>query len=105
MTPLLSILVLIAGFVLMIKGAGWLVDGASALARALGISDLMIGLTIVAFGTSMPELLVNIIASAQGNTDIAIGNIVGSNIANTLLALGVAATMTPLYVQIGRAHV
>jgi cation:H+ antiporter len=96
---LLSLAILAAGFFLLIKGAGWLVEGASALAKTVGMSELMIGLTIVAFGTSMPELLVNVIASAQGNTDIAIGNVVGSNIANTLLVLGLAACIAPLYVQ------
>lgn len=99
MSLFLSLLLLIAGFVLLIKGADWLVEGASALARTIGASDLMIGLTIVAFGTSMPELLVNVIASAQGNADIAIGNVVGSNIANTFLALGAAALIAPLYVR------
>jgi cation:H+ antiporter len=96
---LISVIILFAGFVLLIKGADWLVEGASSLARVMGMSDLMIGLTIVAFGTSMPELLVNVIASAQGNTDIAIGNIVGSNIANTFLVLGLAAMIAPLAVQ------
>ena len=89
----------IAGMVLLIKGADWLVDGASDIARTLGISDLVIGLTVVSFGTSTPELLVNIIASLQGNADIAIGNILGSNIANILLILGISATITPIAVQ------
>jgi cation:H+ antiporter len=70
------------GFIFLIKGADFLVDGASTIARRLNISDLVIGLTVVAFGTSMPELFVNIIASFKGKTDIAIGNGVGSNIAN-----------------------
>ena len=99
MSLLLSFAILVAGFFLLIKGADWLVDGASAMAKAIGMSELMIGLTIVAFGASMPELLVNVIASAQGNTDIAIGNVVGSNIANTLLVLGLAACIAPIYVQ------
>ena len=96
---LLSLVSLAAGLVLLIKGADWLVDGGSSLAKRLKISDLVIGLTIVSFGTSAPELLVNIIASFQGSTDIAIGNIVGSNIANTLLILGAAAIVAPLAVQ------
>lgn len=89
------------GFVLLIKGADLLVTGASSLAKRIGVSSLMIGLTIVAFGTSMPELVVNLLASAQGNTDIAIGNVVGSNIANILLILGVSAMIYPLAVQRG----
>jgi cation:H+ antiporter len=99
MTFFFSSLLLVAGFITLIKGADFLVEGASSLARRLGMSNLMIGLTIVAFGTSMPELLVNIIASAQGNTDIAVGNIIGSNIANTLLVLGAASLIAPLTVQ------
>lgn len=90
---------LIGGFILLIKGADWLVEGASSLARRLGVSDLVIGLTVVSFGTSAPELIVNIIASFQGSADIAIGNIVGSNISNTLLILGVTAMVAPLAVQ------
>lgn len=89
------------GFVLLIKGADLLVDGASSLAKRLGISALVIGLTIVAFGTSAPELIVNILASWKGNTDIAIGNILGSNIANILLILGICAVIYPLAVKKG----
>ncbi len=89
------------GFILLIKGADFLVTGSSALAKRIGVSDLVIGLTIVAFGTSMPELLVNIFASAQGNTEIAIGNIIGSNICNILLILGVSALISPLAVTKG----
>jgi len=87
------------GFAILIKGADLLVDGASSLARRLGISTLVIGLTIVAFGTSAPELIVNIIASINGNSDIAIGNILGSNIANILLILGISAVIYPLAVK------
>ena len=83
----------------MIKGADLLVDGSSSLAKRFGISDLVIGLTIVAFGTSAPELLVNIIASIQGASDIGIGNILGSNIANIFLILGVAAIIYPLKIK------
>lgn len=89
----------IAGLFLLIKGADWLVEGASAIARRFGVSDLVIGLTIVSFGTSAPELLVNIIASFNGSSDIAIGNIVGSNISNTLLILGATAMVAPLAIQ------
>lgn len=89
------------GFAFLIKGADWLVSGASSLASRLGVSALVIGLTIVAFGTSAPELTVNLLASVQGNTDIAIGNIIGSNIANILLILGISAIIYPLAVQKG----
>lgn len=92
---------LLLGFVFLIKGAGFLVDGASSLAKKLNISNLVIGLTIVAFGTSAPELFVNLFASFNGNTDIAIGNIVGSNIVNILLILGIASIIYPLKVGKG----
>lgn len=98
--PIVFTLLLFAvGVALLIKGADWLVDGASSLARRLHVSDLVIGLTVVAFGTSAPELIVNIIASVQGSSDIAIGNIVGSNISNTLLILGITAMISPLAIQ------
>jgi len=74
----------IVGLILVIKGADFLVDGASSLARKLKVSGLVIGLTIVAFGTSMPELIVNIFSSISGATEIAIGNVLGSNITNIL---------------------
>jgi len=96
---LLDISFLVAGIFLLIKGAGWLVEGGSSLARRIGVTDLVIGLTIVSFGTSAPELLVNIVASLRDSADIAVGNIVGSNIANTFLILGATATITPLAVQ------
>ena len=101
MSAALPYILLILGFVFLIKGAGFLVDGASSIARRLHISDLVIGLTVVAFGTSTPELFVNIIASLNGNTDIAIGNILGSNIANVFLILGVSAIVFPLTVGKG----
>jgi cation:H+ antiporter len=96
---MLIYILFVIGFVLLIKGADLLVGGASSLAKRLGVSALAIGLTIVAFGTSMPELVVNLLASVQGNTDIAIGNVVGSNIANILLILGISAIIYPLAVQ------
>lgn len=99
MTILLNILILAVGFVLLLKGADALVAGASSLARRLGVSNLVIGLTIVAFGTSMPELIVNVIASLRGAHDVVLGNIVGSNFANIALILGLAAAITPLAVQ------
>lgn len=86
-------ILLIVGIAILIKSADLLVDGASSLAKKLGISALVIGLTVVAFGTSAPELFVNIFASVGNNNDVALGNILGSNIANTLLILGVAAIM------------
>jgi len=94
-----ALFLLIIGFALLVKGADWLVDGASSLAKRFGISDLAIGLTIVAFGTSAPELVVNVVASMQGASEIAIGNVVGSNIANILLILGCTAVFTPVVVQ------
>jgi cation:H+ antiporter len=98
---MLQYILLVVGFMLLIKGANLLVDGASSVGRKLNISDLVIGLTIVAFGTSSPELFVNIFASIKGNTDIAIGNILGSNIANIFLILGVSAVIFPLTVGKG----
>lgn len=95
----LTYLLFVLGFVVLIKGADLLVDGAAALARRLRIPDMAIGLTVVAFGTSLPELFVNIIASVEGNPDIAIGNILGSTIANILLILGIASVIYPLSVQ------
>ncbi len=89
----------IGGFFLLIKGASLLVDGSASIAKKLKISSIVIGLTIVAFGTSAPEFIVNIFASINGNTDIAIGNILGSNIANVLLILGVASIIYPLSTQ------
>jgi cation:H+ antiporter len=92
---------LLFGFGLLIKAADWLVDGASFLARRLKVSDLAIGLTVVAFGTSTPELFVNLVAATQGKTALALGNVIGSNIANILLILGVAAIITPLAAAAG----
>lgn len=93
---LLQVLVLLAGFALLIKGADWFVDGAAGLARRLKIPQLVIGLTIVAMGTSMPEAAVSITAAMDSTPGIAIGNVVGSNILNILLILGVTACMTTL---------
>src|SRR4030042_1634166 len=92
---------IIVGFVLLIKGADLLVEGASSIARALKVSDLVIGLTIVAFGTSTPELVVNVFAAVEGNAEIAIGNVVGSNIFNILVILGFASMIFPLIVAHG----
>jgi cation:H+ antiporter len=101
MLGILPYLLLIVGFILLIKGADFLVSGASSIARRMHVSDLVIGLTIVAFGTSTPELFVNIFASIKGNTDIAIGNVLGSNIANIFLILGVSSVIYPLTVTKG----
>jgi cation:H+ antiporter len=95
----LTYILFIIGFIFLIKGADWLVDGASKLARRLRISSLVIGLTVVAFGTSAPELGVNLYASFQGNTDIAISNILGSNIFNILFILGISTIIFPLFVS------
>lgn len=99
MQILLSGTLFVVGMLLLVKGADWLVDGASSLAKKIGISDLSIGLTVVAFGTSMPELVVNIASSISGASDIAIGNIVGSNTANILLILGVSSMIHRIAVQ------
>lgn len=97
----ISILLIIAGFVFLIKGADWMVTGASALARKKNISDLTIGLTIVAFGTSAPELVVNSVASFQNYSDIILGNVIGSNIFNLFAILGIVGVISPIIVQSG----
>lgn len=94
-----AIVFIIAGFVALVKGADWLVDGASAIAKHFGISDLVIGLTVVAFGTSMPEFVVNMVSVAEGSTDLAITNILGSNIINTFVILGLTALVYPIVSQ------
>ena len=94
-----AIVLIIIGFVALVKGADWLVDGASAIAKRFGISDLIIGLTVVAFGTSMPEFVVNMVSVAEGSTDLAITNILGSNIINTLVILGLTALVYPVVSQ------
>ena len=86
----------VLGFIFLIKGADFLVKGASSIGKRMKLSDLVIGLTIVSFGTSLPELLVNIVASFNGSSELAIGNVIGSNIANVLLILGVSAVVCPL---------
>jgi cation:H+ antiporter len=101
LTLILPYILIMAGLVLLIKGADFLVMGASSIARRFHISELVIGLTIVAFGTSTPEFFVNVIASLGGNSDIAIGNVLGSNIANFLLILGISALICPLTVKSG----
>nr|WP_321411940.1 calcium/sodium antiporter [uncultured Carboxylicivirga sp.] len=95
----MSILFVFLGFAALIFGANWLVDGASSLAKKYNVSDLVIGLTIVAFGTSAPELVVNSIASAQGYSDIVLGNVIGSNNFNLFIILGIAGLIYPIKVQ------
>ncbi len=95
----LTIFLFALGFIFLIKGADILVDGSSSIAKKYNISGLVIGLTIVAFGTSAPELIVSSLATLKGSTGIAIGNIIGSNISNTLLILGLAAITAPLIIK------
>ena len=92
-------LLFILGFVVLITGANMLIDGSASIARKLSISNIAIGLTVVAFGTSAPEFIVSFFATLKGNTDLAIGNILGSNIANILLVLGISAIIYPIAVQ------
>ena len=95
----IAIPLIIAGCTALIKGADWLVDGASALAKKYGVSDIIIGLTVVAFGTSMPEFVVNMVAVGQGSTEIAITNVLGSNIINIFVILGFTALIYPISSQ------
>lgn len=98
---ILSILKLVIGFILLVKGADMFVDGSSSVAKKFRIPTVVIGLTIVAFGTSAPELAVSMSAALKGSNDIAIGNVVGSNIFNTLVVLGASAALTPIAVEKG----
>lgn len=99
MVIVLQFLLLVVGFVLLMKGADWFVDGASKIADKFGIPHLVIGLTIVAFGTSAPEAAVSISAALKGSVELAISNVVGSNIMNVLLILGLASVIYPLAVK------
>jgi len=96
---LIQFLLLAAGLALLILGASWLVDGAGYLARRYNVSDLVIGLTVVAIGTSVPELVVSVISSLKGESGLAIGNVIGSNIANLLLVLGAAGAFRAISVN------
>ena len=95
----LHLLLLVVGFAMLVKGADWFVDGTSGIARKLGIPQLVVGLTIVAMGTSAPEAAVSITAALKNNADIAVGNVVGSNILNILIILGVTAVITSVAIQ------
>lgn len=99
MNIVLSIVLLAVGFVLLIKGADWLVDGASSIATRFKVSKTLIGLTIVAFGTSAPELAVSISSLVNNSSDMLLGNVIGSNIINVLLLIGIAATICPIRVS------
>lgn len=94
----IQILILLAGLLLILSGANFLVDGSSSIAKKLGLSEFVIGLTVVGIGTSTPEMVVSFMSSLQGKADMAIGNIVGSNIFNTMMILGVTALITPLVI-------
>ncbi len=94
-----QILILLAGLALILLGANWLVDGSSSIAKKAGVSEFIIGLTIVGIGTSMPELVVSCTGAFQGNADIAIGNIIGSNIFNTFMILGITACICPMVIS------
>ena len=96
MDILIQALILLGGLLLILFGANYLVDGSSSIAKKFGISEFVIGLTIVGIGTSTPEMVVSFLSSLQGKADMAIGNIVGSNIFNTMLILGVTAIIAPL---------
>lgn len=92
-------LLLVLGFIILVKGSDFLVEGSSRIASYFGISQLIIGLTIVAFGTSTPELIVNLLSSSSNNTDLAISNVLGSNLFNTLIILGITSLIAPIGVQ------
>ncbi len=95
----LTYLLFILGFALIVKGADWLIEGAVTLARKFRVSEIAIGLTIVAFGTSAPELVVNVVSSIRASGELVVGNIIGSNVANIALVLGVAGIIAPLAIK------
>ncbi|MDA0196298.1 MAG: calcium/sodium antiporter [Bacteroidetes bacterium] len=99
MDVIINVTLIVVGFVLLIKGADYLVDGSSSMAKRFNVSDLAIGLTVVAMGTSAPELVVNIIGGTSGYTEVVFGNIIGSNIFNMFLILGIASVIYPLTVH------
>lgn len=95
----MNYLIFIVSLIVLVKGADWVTDGASSIAKRFNISDLIIGLTVVAVGTSAPELVVNLFASFSGSSELAIGNVVGSNIFNTLAILGICSMISPIMVK------
>lgn len=97
--PVIQLFLLIIGFIMLVKGADWFVDGCSGIAKRLGIPQIVIGLTIVAMGTSAPEAAVSITAALKGNADISVGNILGSNILNILIILGLTSAIVPIAIQ------
>lgn len=105
MEVFLNVVFLVLGFVMLWKGSDWFVDGASSVATKFGIPQIIIGLTVVAMGTSTPEACVSIIGSIQGNADIAVGNVVGSNVLNVLIILGLSALVLPLTLKKATAYI
>ena len=99
MEIILQIILLLIGFLILIKGADWLIDGASSAASHFKVSKLLIGLTIIAFGTGAPELAVSISSLANGTTDMLLGNVIGSNITNILLLIGLGALIHPIRIK------
>ncbi len=95
----MNYLIFIVSVIVLVKGADWVTDGASSIAKRFNISDLIIGLTVVSIGTSAPELVVNLFASTNGSSELAIGNVFGSNIFNTLAILGICAMISPVFVK------
>ncbi|MBD1397869.1 calcium/sodium antiporter [Pontibacter sp. JH31] len=96
---MLLYILFVLGFIILIKGADMLVSGASSIAKRFDISDMVVGLTVVSFGTSLPELIINILSSMQGQSELAIGNVFGSNVANLLLIIGVTSIICPLPIK------
>ena len=98
-----QLVMLVAGLAMLVLGSGWLVDGAVAFARLFGVSELVIGLTIIAAGTSLPEVATSVLAAIRGQRDIAVGNVVGSNIFNIFCVLGISAAIAPSGVAVAPA--
>ena len=96
---ILDIIYLVIGLALILLGANWLTDGSAAIAKRFGISDLVVGLTVVAFGTSAPELVISVMSAISGSAGLAIGNVVGSNIFNILVIIGITAMVKPIRVE------
>ncbi len=100
---LLNVVLVVVGLALLVMGSKWLVDSATEIARYFGVSDLIIGLTIIAAGTSMPEVVTSVVASLRGERDIAVGNIVGSNLFNILGVLGISSLIAPAGVEVSKS--